>query len=474
MGIGGMAMGNVALLANQLGNNVLGSDTGFYPPLRAALSDAEIFEGYSAQRLSTLNPDMVVIGNVIGRGNEEIEWFWANKPCAYTSMSDFLRTQVIGKRPSVVVTGTHGKTTTTALTAYLMKAAGLNPGWMVGGVPNPNDLSAGANLGGADAPFVIEGDEYDTAFFDKRAKFISYTPTVAIVNNLELDHVDIYRDLEDIKRAFNHMLRTVPANGVVIANADDENVRDILPVKWAPTIWVGLGEDADVQIRNFIESEKGSCFDLYYKGQKWTTITSRLTGLYNARNIACAVTATAWSANKDNLTAFDPSAMLADYCGVNRRQQVRHNSEDLLVIEDFGHHPTAIEQTLASLQNRYFNRRWVVCFEPRSNTSRTNLHQQDLVNALKSADVAVIAPVYNGEAIAQTERLDTQRLATDLNELKGSESIALALSSVQQLPETLAGLTKADAPTAVVFFSNGNFSGQMDEFLKTLQEPVLA
>lgn len=549
MGIGGVAMGNAALLARQMGHTVLGSDGPLYPPMSTALAGLQIFEGYSAERLSQLindnQVDAVIIGNSVGRGHVEVEWFWQHKPCAFYSLPEFLKEFVLKNRPVIAACGTHGKTTTTTLTAYLLEKNNAHPGWLIGGVPQ--DLTSGANIGGDNSssknslllnnegfqpsprslhgssdddwvnsrtretsapdaprsgglpkgvqppleekenksinkisnPFVIEGDEYDSAFFDKRAKFISYQPTIAILNNLEPDHLDIYRDIDDLKRTFNHLLRTIPGNGLIIANADDPNLRSILPVSWVPVLWVSAQNDpiADLHILNFKENPSGSSFDLCFKGNFWSKISWSLPGLFNARNAAMAALAAGWALSPKIPTALNLD-VLKDFIGVKRRQELRFSSPTLTVIEDFAHHPTAVDVTLRSLRARFPAHRIIACLEPRSGTTRTNAHQEAFVPALALADEVILAPVHNGDKMSPSTRLDTARLATDIIALGRT---AHATTSCNDIPNILQKIIdekikensfsepkNKTSPCLIVFFSNGTFQGAMDHFLNSL------
>ena len=487
LGIGGVAMGNAALLMKQMGHEVLGSDGPLYPPMSDALKGLEIYNGYSAERLAKLTAegkvDAIVIGNSIGRGNVELEWFWNNKPFPYYSLTQLLHDKILSKRKTIAVCGTHGKTTTTTLTAFLLQKYSENlknkiennePGWLIGGVPQ--DLKNGANIGDEKAPFIIEGDEYDSAFFDKRAKFISYTPTVAVLNNLELDHIDIYRDIDDLKRSFNHMLRTVPGNGLIIANYDDENLRSILPVSWAPVLWVSTDENnkeknnsqAELLIKNYHENSQGSSFDLFYKGVFWHHVTWKIGGIFNARNAAMAAIAAAWTTMPQSITQFDLSA-LKDFIGVKRRQEMHYHTKKLVVVEDFAHHPTAVRETLISLRNKFPGRRWIACLEPRSATSRTNAHQNTFPAALAHADVALMCPVHNAEKLAPEKRLNTPKVVEDIISLGKS---AYALTSCSQIPLLLQELIQKEISSGhscgVVFFSNGSFEGAMKNYLDSL------
>ena len=248
MGICGTAMGNVALLARAAGHEVLGADSGVYPPMSTLLAGAGItlHEGYDPARLAALAPDLVVVGNAMSRCNPEVEWLLDTRALPFTSLPAMLHDSVLKGRRNLVICGTHGKTTTTALTAYLLRAAGRDPGYLIGGVPQ--DPPDGARLGSLADPFVIEGDEYDSAFFDKRSKFIHYAPYIAVLNNLEFDHVDIFRDLADVQRTFMHLVRIVPRRGFVVLNGDDPNLRALGPMAWTRVVRVGQGEANDLRI----------------------------------------------------------------------------------------------------------------------------------------------------------------------------------------------------------------------------------
>ncbi|HUL52590.1 MAG TPA: Mur ligase family protein, partial [Opitutaceae bacterium] len=282
MGIGGTAMGQAALLARAAGHEVLGADRGVYPPMSTVLADAGItvHEGYDAARLEKLAPDLVVIGNAMTRGHPEVEWLLDTRTLPFTSLPALLHDFVLQRRRNIVIAGTHGKTTTTALTAFLLRENGCDPGFLIGGVPQ--DPPTGSHLGAAADPFVIEGDEYDSAFFDKRSKFIHYAPHIAVLNNLEFDHADIFRDLDDVKRTFNHLTRIVPRNGFLVLNGDDANLRVLPPATWTRTVRVGLGQECDTRIVDFSETTEGANFRLLWRGKVWADVKWSLPGVFNA------------------------------------------------------------------------------------------------------------------------------------------------------------------------------------------------
>ncbi len=465
MGVCGTAMGNAALLMRALGHEVTGSDVGAYPPMSDHLRSAgvEILEGWDAARLERLAPDLVVVGNVASRGHPEVEWLLEKRTQAYVSLPELLRTRLLKDRRNLVVAGTHGKTTTTCMAAVLLRAAGAEPGWLVGGVPR--DLPDSSHPGGSGGPFVIEGDEYDTAFFDKRSKFIQYLPRVLAVNNCEFDHADIFRDLDDVLRTFSHVIRIVPRDGAIVANGDDANVLGLVKnVAWAPVIRVGTGSANDAVIRDFEETPAGSSFSLFWKGREWGRVKWSLPGLFNARNAAMAAVSAGLL-----LDAKDPTKLKLDalnsFQGVQRRQQVLVDRPGLTVIEDFGHHPTALDVTLESLRARYPRHRLVACFEPRSNTAARKVMQDAFREALKKADEVFLAPPHRADKLGK-ERFDSAGVAAALT-AAGKQGFAPA--SNDALLAELTALVKADrSPRCVVFFSNGAFGGIIRKFAQTV------
>lgn len=454
MSICGTGMGNGALLMRSLGHEVMGADQQTYPPMSEKLAQAGIavMEGYDAARLAGLGVDLVVVGNVNTRGNPEVEWLLESRGLPFVSLPELLAREILSRRPSVVITGTHGKTTTTSLAAYLLRAAGAEPGWLIGGVPM--DLPSGAEVGGPEAPFVIEGDEYDSAFFDKRSKFIHYCPRILVMNNLEFDHADIFRDLDDIKRSFAHLLKLVPAGGSILINSDDAEVEQLAQVNWAPVLRVGLGERADLRIRNYRDTAQGSTFELYHHGNFLAEIEWGLSGLFNARNAAMALLATARALGMQDLSRL-PFAALAGFQGVRRRQEQLHADADVILLSDFAHHPTAVKATLEALRGRYPGHRLLACFEARSNTACRNIHQSAFELAFDVADRMHMGAVYRAERYAPTERIDFAAMASRLGEkaIAHADNAALERVVLQQLLQT------ENAPCVCIFFSNGSFDG---------------
>lgn len=461
MGIGGTAMGSVAILLKQKGYRVSGSDQNLYPPMSDRLRDAgiETWEGYDGAHLVIAAPDLVVVGNVIGRGNPEAEWLLEHRTLRFVSLPELIRTHLIGNRDAIVVSGTHGKTTTTALIQHLLTRSGVRPGHLIAGVPNAGFPSAFD--GDPDSPFVIEGDEYDSAFFDKRGKFIHYFPKILVINNLEFDHADIFRDLEDVERSFKHLVRLVPASGSILINGDDRRLVEWVRASSFSRVWtIGCGAENDVRIRNFSEQADGSRFSLEISGCPWMEVSWSLAALYNARNAAMAALATALQRNPGDPGSVKVGGFEA-FEGIRRRQQIRLRKESLLVVEDFGHHPTAVKETLHSLRNRFPDRALWVCFEPRSNTATMPVFEREWIEALSLSHRCWIAPVYRATLIPDERRLNTARIAATLANNHGVD--ASAYTALDEMESVLyAGLDAEKNPKLLVFFTNGSFGGLID------------
>ena len=455
MGICGTAMGNAALLLKEQGYEVLGADSGVYPPMSDVLQKAgiRILEGFDSERLKTVSPDRVIVGNAMSRGNPEVEWLLDQSEVAYQSLPQLFYEMILPSRFPIVVTGTHGKTTTSTTIAYLLERAGQEPGWLIGGVPL--NLASGACLGRG-RPFVIEGDEYDSAFFDKRSKFIHYRPKVAILNNLEFDHADIFRDLEDVQRTFRNLLRIIPSSGYALVNGDDANIAALLPAEWTNVIRVGCGGENDLTIEDFKDSPDGSSFELRWKGKSWTRVSWALHGMFNARNGSMAALAAALASGfGEDPTKFSLDA-LADFRGVRRRQDLLFDQDEITVLEDFAHHPTAVSGAIEALRAAYPDRKMTVCFEPRSNTAATSRFQSDFTRALSEADRVLIGAVHRAEGIPSDQRLDTDRMVGELIQL-GRDAKCFHRNT--ELEDYFVELAKAKKEGLFVFFTNGSFDG---------------
>ncbi|MFM7216052.1 MAG: UDP-N-acetylmuramate:L-alanyl-gamma-D-glutamyl-meso-diaminopimelate ligase [Verrucomicrobiota bacterium] len=453
IGIGGTAMASVAVALRERGFDVTGSDQDvIYPPMSTFLASREIVPkaGYSESNLSH-KPDLVVIGNAISRGNPEAEYVLEHR-LRYCALPELLKECFIRGKHSLVVTGTHGKTTTTSLLAWVFEHAGLNPSFLIGGIPS--NLGQGARF--TDSPwFILEGDEYDTAFFDKRSKFIHYLPEVAIVNNLEMDHADIFGSLQDIQLSFRRLIHLIPRNGLLLANGDEPNLAPLLGVSHCPVKRFGLAGSNDIRATGIHLKAESSEFQI--AGSRFDL---PMVGELNVRN-ALAVAA---CARHCGLTDAQIQAGFATFRGVERRMTTLGEVEGIAVVDDVGHHPTAIRETLRALRIRYPGRRLWAVFEPRSNTTRRNLFQHELVDALERADAVVVAEVARLEQLSPAERLNPEKLMEDLR-LTGKP--AAYLPTVDSILDHL--VTETRSGDVVCIFSNGGFGNIHQRLLKRLE-----
>jgi UDP-N-acetylmuramate: L-alanyl-gamma-D-glutamyl-meso-diaminopimelate ligase len=392
-----------------------------------------------------------VIGNAIKRGNPEVEAV-LNRKLFYISLPEVLRNHFLRGRHNLVVTGTHGKTTTTALLAWIMEKAGRKPAYLIGGLPK--NLGQGARLNDSKF-FVIEGDEYDTAFFDKRSKFLHYLPELLIVNNIEFDHADIFNNIDDIKLSFRRLLNIVPQNGMALLNGDDRNCVEVAKDCLAQMIEVGFSENCAQRIRDVAYSTDGSRFKL---GED--TFEIPLIGEFNVRNAAMAVTAASFY----DVSEAKINNALKTFSGISRRQEVRGEARGVKVIDDFGHHPTAIAQTLEALRHRYQGHRIWAVFEPRSNTTRRAVFQDSLPEALKLADGVFIAQVAKIEQIPESERLNPEAVV-DLIAQSGRP--AFYEENADAIVERITPLLQPNDIVAV--FSNGGFDNIHEKLLSRLR-----
>jgi UDP-N-acetylmuramate: L-alanyl-gamma-D-glutamyl-meso-diaminopimelate ligase len=451
VGIGGTAMAAVAAALRDQGYAVSGSDQNVYPPMSTFLASKkiEIMPAYAESNLAA-KPDLVVIGNAISRGNPEAEAVLEHK-LRYCSLPELLREFFIRGKRSLVVAGTHGKTTTASLLAWVFEHNGLNPGFLIGGIPN--NFGEGARFTGSPW-FIIEGDEYDTAFFDKRSKFVHYLPEVAILNNLEFDHADIFENLGAVQTAFKRLINLIPRNGQLLANGDDPNLAPLLDVTHCPVKRFGLGGHNSIQGFNLRYGPTATEFEIpSFK------FHLNMVGELNVRN-ALAVVACAKHcglSNKQIQGAFDT------FKGVKRRMEVRGVVGGVTVVDDFGHHPTAIRETLGALRLKYAQHRIWAVFEPRSNTTRRNVFQNELARAFHDADAVVVSQIARLELLQPGERLDPQKL---LQDIQADGRVAVYLTDADAI---VAHLKKEAAGGDVVcVFSNGGFGGIQEKLLAAL------
>jgi len=443
LGICGTFMGGIAALARELGHTVEGSDANVYPPMSTQLEALGIAlqSGWDPKRFAPA-PDVVVVGNALSRGNAMIEAM-LDARLRYVSGPQWLGETVLADKRVLAVAGTHGKTTTSSLLAWILEAQSRNPGFLVGGVPANFGISA--RLGGMD--FVIEADEYDTAFFDKRSKFVHYRPTIAILNNLEYDHADIFPDVAAIQRQFHHLVRTVPRNGALVVNAEDARLAEVLAMgAWTPVETFGI--DAGDWRAQLVAAD-GSAFVVSHLGREIGTARWNLTGRHNVMNALAALVA-AHAAGVDVAAAL-PS--LATFTSVARRMELVGDVAGVRVYDDFAHHPTAIATTLAGLRARVGGARILVGMEPRSNSMRMGAHADELAPSLADADSVVF--------------LKRAELPWDADRVVG------ALGGRGKTAPTVDSLiavlhAEARAGDHVVFMSNGGFEGAPRRFVAAL------
>ena len=454
LGIGGTFMGGVAAIAKAAGYRVTGADLNVYPPMSTQLRELGIdfIQGYGAEQLD-LRPDIVVVGNALSRGSPVIEAM-LDRGMAYTSGPLWLAEQVLREKHVIAVAGTHGKTTTTAMLTWILEEAGLAPGFLVGGVPSNFDCTARLGKGPF---FVIEADEYDTAFFDKRAKFVHYRPRTAVLNNLEFDHADIYPDIAAIRRQFNQLLRTVPAAGRIIVNGDDAELATTLKLGcWTPRESFALpkaagGAGADAEWSALIApGSAASRFTVLCRGKTVGEVNWPLLGEHNVMNALAAIAA----ARHVDVDPARAARALGAFRGVKRRMEIRGMVHGITVYDDFAHHPTAIETTLSGLRARVGDARIVAVLEPRSNTMKLGVHREQMAPALALADRAWF--------------LTSPDLGWDLP--SAVAALGARASFAASVDELVKGLTDDSRPgDHVLVMSNGGFGGLHDKLLAALR-----
>jgi UDP-N-acetylmuramate: L-alanyl-gamma-D-glutamyl-meso-diaminopimelate ligase len=463
LGICGTFMGGVAALARELGHAVEGSDANVYPPMSHQLEALGIalMSGYTAEHLQGgpghAPPDLVVVGNAMTRGNPAVE-FMLDQRLRYVSGPQWLGETVLADRDVLAVAGTHGKTTTTSLLAHLLENADMAPGFLIGGVPGNfgvsarlggrNSLRKGEPSSGATAPFVIEADEYDTAFFDKRSKFVHYRPRIAILNNLEYDHADIFPDVAAIQRQFHHLVRTVPGNGRLIVNAHDQRLAEVLAMGcWTPVETFGIG-CGDWQA-TLLDAD-GSSFTVHRGTELIGEVNWPLLGNHSVMNALAALAAA-------TAAGADPGALLpafATFESVKRRMELVGEVNGVRVYDDFAHHPTAIATTLAGLRAKVGGSRILVALEPRSNSMRQGAHADALAPSLVDADAVVFL----------------QRAALPWDAHRVTDALAGRGSTAPDVDALIAALHALARPgDQVVFMSNGGFENAPRRFVEALQ-----
>jgi len=462
IGICGTAMASLAGMLQARGHHVTGSDLNVYPPMSTMLQQLgiKVFEGFKREHL-TPAPDCVIVGNAIPRGNPEVEETLRRK-LLYRSQAEVVKEEFIRGRHSLAIAGTHGKTTTTSIAAWVMDQGGLDPTFLIGGVAQ--NFGSSFRITDSDY-FIIEADEYDTAYFDKGPKFMHYLPELAIVNNIEFDHADIYKDLDAVKLAFRRFMNLVPENGRLIAGWDSPNVRTVVE-SFGERLFTqletfGTDSSAKWQVRNEDFSQGLSRFEVFCENRPWGQFETPLLGEFNLLNcLAVIVAADAWGVDQQRIRAA-----LATFKNVKRRAEVRGEERGVLVIDDFAHHPTAVRETLRALRARYADRRLIAVFEPRSWSSRLAVFQNDYADAFTAADYVVIASVFDSQKVTEKGRaLDTAAL---IDAISQQEKPAFALPDADEIVAHL--LPNLRSGDVVAIMSNGGFGGIHDKILGALQ-----
>ena len=452
IGICGTAMGSVAAALQNRGYTITGSDQNVYPPMSDFLikNNINVSVGHDENNIPD-KVDLVVIGNAMSRGNVEVESV-LNRKIPYTSLPELIKRYFLQGKRNIVITGTHGKTTTSSIIAHLLNDNGLNPNLMIGGIPL--DIGEGGRFTESEF-FVIEGDEYDTAFFDKRSKFVHYMPEIVVVNNIEFDHADIFNNIEEIKLSFKRMLNIVPENGIVFVNGDDNDAVEVTENCRAPVIKVGANDNCDFKIENLNLESFNSSFSI-----KDNSYQLPMDGEFNVRNAAMAIAVSDFL----NIDQQNIIESVSKFSGIARRQELRGEEKNVKVIDDFGHHPTAIAATIGALKQRYPDSKIWAIFEPRSNTSRRNLLQSELEDSLSQADGVIISEVPNPEKVPDGELLDVESVIENLSS-RGKEAF-IGLSS-DDIVNKLIPLTSSG--DTIVVLSNGGFGGIHDKLLEALK-----
>jgi UDP-N-acetylmuramate: L-alanyl-gamma-D-glutamyl-meso-diaminopimelate ligase len=459
IGICGTAMATLAALLKHRGFDVRGSDQAVYPPMSGFLAaeGIPILEGYSSDRIDdTL--DLVVVGNAISRGNPELEEVLDRK-IRHVSLPEALREYFLWDAHSVVIAGTHGKTTTTSLTGWLLTHGGADPTVFVGGIArNFGEDGSSYRVGAPRAPFVIEGDEYDSAFFDKTAKFLKYLPDIAVVNNIEFDHADIYKDLDAVRLAFQRLVNLVPRKGLTLLGIDSADAASLAARARSRVQTFGTGADAEWRAVDLVTADSATTFTLLHEGHDEGAFRLPMVGAHNVRNALAAIAV----GRECGIGIGTLRKGLAAFKGVKRRLEIVGTSRDVVVYDDFAHHPTAVAETLSALRNAQPGRRIWAIFEPRSASSCRRVFQDDFARAFSAADEVVIASIFRS-SLPEHERLSEDQLVADL--ARGGTS-ARHLPDVATIVSEVAGAAKPG--DLIVVMSNGGFGGIHRKLLEAL------
>lgn len=451
-------MASLAGLLKHRGFKVTGSDAAAYPPMSDFLASMSIpvAQPYAEANLKP-RPDLVVVGNAISRGNPELEYV-LDERMPFRSLPDVLHEHFLRTREPIVVAGTHGKTTTTSMLAWIFQSAGKDPSFLIGGIAENFGSSFAFKQG---KHFILEGDEYDTAFFDKGPKFLHYFPQAIILTSVEFDHADIYKDLDAVKTAFKRLVNLVPRKGKIIAYDASENVDDCIARAFSPVERYGMKENSCWRITNINFTPEQTSWTVLREGKPWADFQFALAGEYNVLNATAAAAMAAHYGMEPQVIA----EALRNFKSVKRRLEVKAHIDGITIIDDFAHHPTAIAETLRALRTRYEGARLWAIFEPRSNTVRRKVLQKDLVNSLSLADQVVIASVFKAEAIPEDERLTVSSV------ISGVKRNGKAARELADADAIVSGIAPELRPGDVVaILSNGGFGGIYEKLPRKLEE----
>ena len=457
IGICGTAMASLAGMLREKGYGVSGSDSDVYPPMSDFLARLEIpvFKGFNAENIQKTKPDVVVIGNALSRGNVEIEYV-LDSGLRYASMAETVKELFIRGKQSIVVAGTHGKTTTTAMLAWILEVAGRKPSFLVGGIAE----NFGSSFQLRDGPdFVIEGDEYDTAFFDKGPKFLHYLPRIVLLKNIEFDHADIYADLEAIKTAFRRLINIVPRSGLIVAGIDSPVVTELIPAAFSRVATAGLGT-GEWQAVNIKTTADGMDFEILRSDSNTGSFAIPLPGTFNVQNALGAIIVARDLGIPDEVIR----RALSTFKSVKRRLEIRGEVNGIVVYDDFAHHPTAVQETLRAVRERHPHARVWAVFEPRSQTCRRKIFEPAFIQSFDPADVILIARVYGASHLAPAETLSPDRVAEGIR-ARGKRAFTFA--STEEIVSLVA--SEARPGDHVVIMSNGGFDNIHVKLLERLR-----
>jgi len=454
VGVGGVGMGTFAVALAKSGFEVTGSDLKLYEPMKGVLekNKVHVIEGYDPNTVERISPELVVIGNVTRRDNPEVK-AWLSKGVKFVSFPEAVRSFLIQDKTSIVCAGTHGKTTTTAWISFLLKELGKDPSYLIGGVPR--DLDSGCVLTSSDL-FVVEGDEYDSAFFDKGPKFLHYAPHFLILSSIEFDHADIYKDLDHVRSSFEKLVALLPGDGLCVARFDDPVVMQVASGALCPVQTFGVGAGAMWRIGKVEETEKGIEFEVLYRNRTLGTFKTQMFGEHNLVNLLSGMVV----AVNLGLPMEKVRGVVERFRGAKRRQEILME-KPILLIDDFAHHPTEVAATLSAVRKRYSGRKIWAFFEPRSATARRKVHQDEYVKAFGSADVVCINSPFRSSELAEQDRFSSELLAS---EIKETGKLAQNFTSVSDILDF--SLPQIKENDVVVVMSNGEFDKIQEKIIQ--------